>query len=263
MAGANQHLTYTYKDLVNVIDISYLRIKVSHPNRTEAFITKVARDSKFIVGFDESNCFVKYQDLMDVKIMEIGKQVGGLYYFDKIKGGIPFNLWYVRILTACYLINRFPSSVLKGKSPYHLVFNEKPSLKHLRVFGCLCFAIVLNNHDKFSSRAKKCVLIKSSSDVNKSSQGLNHVNFFDEVIYEGLDIPYDDTNLNAQPQNEGSNSFHLRNPTIDLVEDELGHPQSYNGFADENEMAATSENDFVISEGDIADIPKTQNTFKI
>ncbi|GKF09109.1 hypothetical protein Tco_0043333, partial [Tanacetum coccineum] len=71
MAGANQHLTYTQKNLVNVIDISYLRITVSHPNGIEALITKVARDSKFIVGFDESRCFLMSQDLMDVKIMGI------------------------------------------------------------------------------------------------------------------------------------------------------------------------------------------------
>ncbi|GJS12442.1 ribonuclease H-like domain-containing protein [Tanacetum coccineum] len=40
MEGANQHLTYTDKILVNVIDISYLRIKVSHPNGTEAKQTR-------------------------------------------------------------------------------------------------------------------------------------------------------------------------------------------------------------------------------
>ncbi|GKE48457.1 hypothetical protein Tco_1479715 [Tanacetum coccineum] len=88
MVGANQHLTYTDKDLVNVIDISYLGITVSHLNGTEACITKVrnmvlnkfltlhdvlvvpeycmrlmlvhklARDSTLIVAFDESKCFV-------------------------------------------------------------------------------------------------------------------------------------------------------------------------------------------------------------
>ncbi|GKA86344.1 hypothetical protein Tco_0808055 [Tanacetum coccineum] len=59
MAGANQDLTYNNKHLVNVIDISYLRIKVD-------------RDNKFIVGFDESKYFLMSQDLMDVKIMRIG-----------------------------------------------------------------------------------------------------------------------------------------------------------------------------------------------
>ncbi|GJU54683.1 ribonuclease H-like domain-containing protein [Tanacetum coccineum] len=115
---ASQHLTYTDKNLVNVIDISYLRIRVSHPNGTEALITKVgnliptnfltlydvpvvpeysvtlasvhkvARDNKFIVGFDESKCFLMSQDLMDVKIIGIGKQVNGLYYFDSVEGNL-------------------------------------------------------------------------------------------------------------------------------------------------------------------------------
>ncbi|GJY22677.1 ribonuclease H-like domain-containing protein [Tanacetum coccineum] len=90
-------------------------IKVSHPNGIEALITKVgnlnltkfltlhdvlvvptyfvtfvsvrkvARDSKFIVGFDESKCFLISHDLMDVKIMEIGRQVNGLYFFDNME----------------------------------------------------------------------------------------------------------------------------------------------------------------------------------
>ncbi|GJV23822.1 ribonuclease H-like domain-containing protein [Tanacetum coccineum] len=117
-SGANHHLRYTDNNLVNVIDISYLRIKVSHPNGTEALITKVgnlvltkfltlydvlvvpeycvtlvsvhkvARDIKFIFGFDKSKCFLMSQNLMDVKIMGIDKQVGGLYYFDSIKSNL-------------------------------------------------------------------------------------------------------------------------------------------------------------------------------
>nr|GEW21387.1 ribonuclease H-like domain-containing protein [Tanacetum cinerariifolium] len=115
MAGANQHLTYTDKNLVNTIDISYLGIKVFHPNETEALIAKVgnlnltkvltlydvlvvpkysvtlvsvhkvARDSKFIVRFDESKCFLMSRDLMDAKIIEIGRQVNDLYYFENMK----------------------------------------------------------------------------------------------------------------------------------------------------------------------------------
>nr|GEV88977.1 ribonuclease H-like domain-containing protein [Tanacetum cinerariifolium] len=84
-SGANQHLTYTDKNLVNSIDISYLGIKVSYPNGIEALITKVARDSKFVVGFDESKCFLMYRDLIDVKILEIGRQVNVLYYFDNVE----------------------------------------------------------------------------------------------------------------------------------------------------------------------------------
>ncbi|GJZ76995.1 ribonuclease H-like domain-containing protein, partial [Tanacetum coccineum] len=87
-------------------------IMVSHPNGTEALITKVgnmkltehltlydvlvvfeyyaslmsvhkvARDSKFVVAFDESHCYVLPQDLREMKLLGIGKQKDGLYYFD-------------------------------------------------------------------------------------------------------------------------------------------------------------------------------------
>ncbi|GJX43320.1 hypothetical protein Tco_0259996 [Tanacetum coccineum] len=98
LVGANQHITYTYKNLTNVIDVSYLKIKVTHPNGTGAFITKirnmpltnyltlydvmvvpeycvslisvhkVARDSKLVIAFDEMHCYVMNQDLREGKV---------------------------------------------------------------------------------------------------------------------------------------------------------------------------------------------------
>ncbi|GKA91257.1 hypothetical protein Tco_0813127, partial [Tanacetum coccineum] len=46
--------------------------------------------------------------------------------------------------------HKTPSSVLAGKSPFFLVYGHEASLSHIRVFGCLCFASILNNFDKFS-----------------------------------------------------------------------------------------------------------------
>ena len=53
-SGANQHMTYSDKELVDVIDISHLRIKVGHPNGTEAFISKIGnlRLSNSLTLFD-------------------------------------------------------------------------------------------------------------------------------------------------------------------------------------------------------------------
>ncbi|XP_071694368.1 uncharacterized protein [Rutidosis leptorrhynchoides] len=59
-----------------------------------------------------------------------------------------------------------PSSVLLGKFPYEKVYGVAPRLGHLRVFGCLCFATRLNNHDKFSARSEKCAFI-GYSDCQK------------------------------------------------------------------------------------------------
>ena len=77
--------------------------------------------------------------------------------------GISLSMWPECILTAAYLINRLPSSVLSGKSPFECVYGRKSRLSHLRSFGCLCFSSILNNSDKFSSRSEKCVLIGFST----------------------------------------------------------------------------------------------------
>ncbi|RVW87781.1 Retrovirus-related Pol polyprotein from transposon RE1 [Vitis vinifera] len=53
---------------------------------------------------------------------------------------VPFRFWGDAVLTACYLINRMPSSVLHDQIPHSLLFPDQP-LYFLppRVFGCTCF----------------------------------------------------------------------------------------------------------------------------
>ncbi|GJS89198.1 ribonuclease H-like domain-containing protein [Tanacetum coccineum] len=102
--GANQHMTYTDKELDNVIDISYLRIKVGHPNGTKAYISKIgnlrlsngltlydvmvileycvtlisvhklAKKNKVIFAFDEIRCYFLNHDLNLENVLGIGDQ---------------------------------------------------------------------------------------------------------------------------------------------------------------------------------------------
>ena len=50
--------------------------------------------------------------------------------------GLGQELWAEVVGTACYLVNRSPSSALVDKTPHKVWYGKKPSLEHLRVFGC-------------------------------------------------------------------------------------------------------------------------------
>lgn len=75
------------------------------------------------------------------------------------QSGVPHKFWGDCVLTAVYLINKLPSSVLLGRSPYELLHKKSVVLDHLKVFGCLCFAIMLPRGDKFALRARKAVFL--------------------------------------------------------------------------------------------------------
>lgn len=78
----------------------------------------------------------------------------------RFQAHFPIQFWGEFILTADYLINRTPSSVLNGKIPHERLYHKIPSYDHLRVFGSLCY--VHNQKtvgDKFTSRTRRCVFI--------------------------------------------------------------------------------------------------------
>ncbi|KAJ0919654.1 putative RNA-directed DNA polymerase [Helianthus annuus] len=125
---------------------------------------------------------------------------------------VPLSFWSDCVLTAVYIINRLPSSVLLGRSPYELMFGFKPSLEHLRIFGCLCFSTVLNDLDKLSFNAEKCVLI-GYSNVKKGYKlwSLDNKKEFysrDVKFYETV-FPFKSSQLTDQDKNLNQSLNHL------------------------------------------------------
>lgn len=53
-----------------------------------------------------------------------------------------------------------PLSPNNMKSPYELMFGEKPSIKHLRVFGYICYVHILDSQrSKLDAKARKCIFV--------------------------------------------------------------------------------------------------------
>ena len=44
-------------------------------------------------------------------------------------------------MTAIYVKNRLPSLKSAHKTPFEIVYNIKPSVKHMRVFGCQAYIL--------------------------------------------------------------------------------------------------------------------------
>ena len=54
---------------------------------------------------------------------------------------VPKRFWGDAVVSACYLINRTPTKILSDLSPFEVLNKIKPSLNHLRVFGCVCYVL--------------------------------------------------------------------------------------------------------------------------
>ena len=74
--------------------------------------------------------------------------------------GLGQEFWAEEVETACYLVNRSPSSVLEGKTPHEVWTGKKPSLSHLRVFGCDAYVHVpKEKRTKLDNKSEKCIFI--------------------------------------------------------------------------------------------------------
>ncbi|GJR87878.1 ribonuclease H-like domain-containing protein [Tanacetum coccineum] len=343
-------MIYADKELDNVIDISHLRIKVGHPNGTEAYIFKIGnlRLSNGLTLYDVM--VILNTDLSLKNVLGFGDQCEGLYYYNNqgiksnnstlryqcllsqhdwnyrlghpvervmnvLKGSLQIdkkdnvsfceicqrakqtrehfplsdhvskclgdlvhlNLWGPYKVTISEG-SRLPSFVLNGKSPYEMIYKKCPTLSHLRVFGCLCFATIVNNNDKFSSRSEKCVMIGYSnfkkgyrlysldkhqfiflrdvkffenifpfkdSEVEKNEsanvfQDVNHINFFD---IEYSKIPNDDERV-ANDLNNGksdSNSSSMSGSNINTAD----FPVDSGNDADSSDDLVSTQNEEV------------------
>ena len=70
------------------------------------------------------------------------------------------EFWAEAVDTVCYLVNRSPSSALEDKTPQEVWTGKKPSLSHLKVFGCDAYVHVMKEkRTKLDSRSERCIFI--------------------------------------------------------------------------------------------------------
>jgi transposase InsO family protein len=69
------------------------------------------------------------------------------------------EFWAEAVSTTCYLVNRSHSSALDDTTPHEVWSGKKPSLQHIRVFGCDAYVHVpKENRSKLDNKAEKVYL---------------------------------------------------------------------------------------------------------
>ncbi|KAL1193517.1 Retrovirus-related Pol polyprotein from transposon RE1 [Cardamine amara subsp. amara] len=90
-------------------------------------------------------------------LMEVARAM----MFDR---SVPKTFWGDAVMTAAHLINRLPMRNLEDMSPYEVLYNTKPIIDHLRVFGSVCFVFVPEaQRNKLEPKSIKCMFIGYSS----------------------------------------------------------------------------------------------------
>ncbi|GJY35376.1 retrovirus-related pol polyprotein from transposon TNT 1-94 [Tanacetum coccineum] len=88
------------------------------------------------------------------------------------------------VATACYTQNRSIIISTHGKTAYHIINDRKPSIKHLHIFGCICYITRDGeNLDKMKEKGDPCVMVGYSTQSKMISclQQEEHTLIFESI----------------------------------------------------------------------------------
>ncbi|XP_048628721.1 uncharacterized protein LOC125599498 [Brassica napus] len=162
------------------------------------------------------------------------------------------------VVSACYLINRTPTKVLRDLSPFEVLNKARPQIQHLRVFGCTCYVLVPGElRKKLDAKSTKAMFIGYSITqkgykcydpitgrvlVSRDVKFIEGKGYYEEKIWEDLkDLPQTPsdkaTNLRkilenlgiSMTQDQGTRREPPRSPSTHEEESERRSPLDHEG----------------------------------
>ncbi|GKC56890.1 ribonuclease H-like domain-containing protein [Tanacetum coccineum] len=187
------------------------------------------------------------------------EKLGDLVHLDlwgPYRGGIPLRFWPDCVLTAVYLINRLPTSVLNGKSPYEsdkcVLLGYSTVKKTYKLFSLDNRFVIFSRDVKFFetvfSFKMRNTSVNEKTDVDYASEA-DHLTFFDNQLSQS---PYDEGRVTSVV--EGSPSF----SETDTESSQL----SENGTATQVEDTSLSEGNLSETKTGSSSVPTHNLTFE-
>jgi hypothetical protein len=101
----------------------------------------------------------------------------------------PRHFWVDAISSACYISNRIFLRSILHLTPFELCFGRKPSVSHLKPFGCKCFVLKCENLDKFESRSSDGILL----GYTLHDRSYRVFNLETNTVVESCDVTFNET----------------------------------------------------------------------
>ncbi|XP_024993949.1 uncharacterized protein LOC112527496 [Cynara cardunculus var. scolymus] len=118
------------------------------------------------------------------------------------EANLPKRFWGECVLTAAYIINRLPSKTLGDKTPYELLYNQKPKYDHMRVFGCLTyFWSIETKGDKFEVRGRPGIFL----GYPQGTKGYKIFDIESKKMVVSRDVKFHESTFTFPAQTQASN----------------------------------------------------------
>jgi hypothetical protein len=103
--------------------------------------------------------------------------------------GLPNTFWAEAVYTAVYILNRCPTRAVQDKTPIEIWCGKKPSAKHLRVFGSICYIHVpIQKRHKLEDKTTKGIFLGYSTQ----SKGYRIYNLQTKKLDVSRDVEVDE-----------------------------------------------------------------------
>uniref|UniRef100_A0AAV1U9H3 Integrase catalytic domain-containing protein n=1 Tax=Peronospora matthiolae TaxID=2874970 RepID=A0AAV1U9H3_9STRA len=130
--------------------------------------------------------------------------------------------WAEAAMTAIYIKNRLPSPNVMHKTPFEIVHNSKPSVKHMRVFGCQVYILTpKENRLKWDPKARTGIFL----GYEEASKAYRVYDIEAGQVVISPDVNFDESAFGLSPPITGEDTDDLDFDSLDLDDEAPGQAQ--------------------------------------
>ncbi len=118
---------------------------------------------------------------------------------------------------AVYVRNRSPTAALKDMTPFEAWWGSKPSVKHLRIFGCCVYALLpKRKHRKLDAKTQKCLFLGYTTCSKAYRLWCSAL----QTVLVHRNVTFDETHLGREGGNEEKRPQSVSEASVEVEEHE-------------------------------------------